>query len=135
MSYVLLALQEIDVAKVRNLYLHPGTPGEKAAAFAALKRMGHDPSAADSTRGQIHKVLNSKGFSHDLMSGFKSPVTGKSMGPSSQYTKGDHLYNVEHDSSKAGKAGSYFSPQGDVTVFKTHDDLFNHAKSLNTSDE
>ena len=34
----------IDSAKVRALYERAGTPGEKAAALEALKRMGVDPT-------------------------------------------------------------------------------------------
>lgn len=34
--------REERIAMVRNLYERPGTPGEKAAAYEALKRMGVD---------------------------------------------------------------------------------------------
>ncbi len=36
-----IEITEIDVAKVKALYDRPGTSGEKAAAAAALHRMGH----------------------------------------------------------------------------------------------
>lgn len=34
-----------QIEKVRRLYERPGTPGEKAAAAAALRRFGVDPTA------------------------------------------------------------------------------------------
>jgi len=37
------ARNDADPAKVKALYDRPGTPGEKAAAAAALRRMGYDP--------------------------------------------------------------------------------------------
>ena len=42
----------IDPAKVRALYERAGTPGEKAAALAALKRMGFDPEKEEKTTRQ-----------------------------------------------------------------------------------
>ena len=42
-SLVESILSEIDPDKVKALYDRPGTPGEKQAALAALKRMGHTP--------------------------------------------------------------------------------------------
>jgi hypothetical protein len=41
--------------KVRNLYNNPGTPGEKEAAGAALKKMKDNPPK-DSLMGKMNKV-------------------------------------------------------------------------------
>ncbi len=41
-----------QIQKVMNLYNRPGTPGEKAAAEAALLRMGVDPSTFEQPRSQ-----------------------------------------------------------------------------------
>lgn len=44
--------EDIDPERIWALYTHnrPGTPGEKAAAAAALRRMGIDPEARNPSR-------------------------------------------------------------------------------------
>jgi hypothetical protein len=43
------------IAGAKALYERPGTPGEKAAAEAALRRMGVDPSKFDTPRAEPPK--------------------------------------------------------------------------------